>query len=333
MITQRKGRAVEIPVYLSDRSVTASELSLKDLPAEMQDSIREMHVLDHRWNWIVAFIFVLWLIGATVAVSTSFLPIRLPALILAGLALSTMPVLTHESSHLLFHRRSISNHILGFLCGLPVMFSSGSYRIVHAHHHKYLRTAMDPDDIENVTTRGPLLRFIFPALFFLGAYPYLVLVPFHAIRLGDLRQRIAVVAEVILMVTILVAAWNLLPADWMIVGWLLPLVIAGQIVNARGISEHGLTAPGRNLLGTRTITSTRWLSFMMCHINLHIEHHLFPGVPWYRLPKLHALLRGRELAAHASVYDGYGSFYSDLIKVLIRGPRCGSLLLPESLRP
>jgi len=28
----------------------------------------------------------------------------------------------------------------------------------------------------------------------------------------------------------------------------------------------------------------------MCNLNYHVEHHLFPDVPWYNLKKVHRLL-------------------------------------------
>ncbi len=33
----------------------------------------------------------------------------------------------------------------------------------------------------------------------------------------------------------------------------------------------------------------RWLSFLTCyHFGYHLEHHLYPNVPWWRLPEKHA---------------------------------------------
>ena len=60
--------------------------------------------------------------------------------------------------------------------------------------------------------------------------------------------------------------------------------------NVRSWAEHALTRPGDPLTCTRTVTSNRVVSFLMCNLNYHLEHHLFPGVPWYNLPALHALL-------------------------------------------
>ena len=38
----------------------------------------------------------------------------------------------------------------------------------------------------------------------------------------------------------------------------------------------------------------------------HLEHHLFPGVPFYNLPKLHLMLMEEEVyQAKAHVTEGY----------------------------
>jgi fatty acid desaturase len=39
---------------------------------------------------------------------------------------------------------------------------------------------------------------------------------------------------------------------------------------------------------------------------MHLDHHLFPYVPWYRLPELHRrLLADKEYQAHAHLNTGY----------------------------
>ncbi|GAB5432946.1 MAG: fatty acid desaturase [Epibacterium sp.] len=68
---------------------------------------------------------------------------------------------------------------------------------------------------------------------------------------------------------------------------------------------HGRTAivEGRGVLG--------WiLSFLFLNNNLHIVHHLYPGVPWHRLPRLYRQHRARfqdrndgyVLPSYASVF-------------------------------
>ncbi len=41
----------------------------------------------------------------------------------------------------------------------------------------------------------------------------------------------------------------------------------------------------------RTISLNPFLSFLYWKMNYHIEHHMFPGVPFYNLPKLHIAIR------------------------------------------
>jgi fatty acid desaturase len=44
--------------------------------------------------------------------------------------------------------------------------------------------------------------------------------------------------------------------------------------------------------------------------NLHVAHHRWPHVPWYRLPALYAANREALHAANAGlVYDGYGEVF------------------------
>jgi fatty acid desaturase len=43
---------------------------------------------------------------------------------------------------------------------------------------------------------------------------------------------------------------------------------------------------------TVTVTSPL-LSFLWANITFHVEHHLYPRVPFFRLPDLHKMLAGR----------------------------------------
>jgi fatty acid desaturase len=39
------------------------------------------------------------------------------------------------------------------------------------------------------------------------------------------------------------------------------------------------------------------------HVNYHLEHHLYPAVPHYRLPALHRLLQSKGVLEGAEVRD------------------------------
>ena len=59
----------------------------------------------------------------------------------------------------------------------------------------------------------------------------------------------------------------------------------------------------------------------MCNENYHLEHHLYPTIPWYNLPRLHRALRD-DLAARGSPFIGsYFAFVREfVVKSLRRSP-------------
>ena len=54
-----------------------------------------------------------------------------------------------------------------------------------------------------------------------------------------------------------------------------------------------ITRPAFN---TRTVDAPAWQRYLMApsYVNYHLEHHLMPAVPCYRLPVFRALLQQRS---------------------------------------
>ena len=116
------------------------------------------------------------------------------------------------------------------------------------------------------------------------------------------------------------AAWRFQFLGVVVHCWLIPLLAAAIVANIRGgWAEHELTEPGHPLTHARTVTSNGIYSFFNINLNYHIEHHLFPGIPWYNLPKLHRLLLPEYRAANASIYSSYFAFAWDALKLGIHG--------------
>ena len=307
-------------------------VSRRDFPAEKKQEIRSLHKLDKRWNWVLLLHYAIWISGASIAIVSDSLAISIFGYILGGLSLSTLSVLSHESSHNLFTRNPGIDRWIGFLCGIPILFSAMGYRIMHPIHHKRLRTEADPDDIENATKDPALLRWVYVLVFFLSIYLYLIMVPANALKNGSRREKIIVIFEFLAMGAIVAFGWIFLPVQWMIEGWLLPLFVAGQVANIRGIAEHGMTTSGNEMTDTRTVATHPILSFLMCNINYHIEHHLYPGVPWYNLPKVHTLLQEEYRSAGSSVYTSYWDFLGDVARAVVTGVTSNRRLIPEHIR-
>jgi fatty acid desaturase len=78
------------------------------------------------------------------------------------------------------------------------------------------------------------------------------------------------------------------------------MVLTGLIQHcglAENVTDHRLNS--------RTVyinPISRWLYWNM---NYHVEHHMFPMVPYYALPKLHELIKGDLPVPNSSIWDAY----------------------------
>jgi fatty acid desaturase len=319
-------------LYFCPEGDVTKILGRRDFPLWKKEKIRSFHALDKRWNFVLALHYAIWMGGAALSIAIDGFVFSVVGYLIGGMSLSTLSVLSHESSHNLMTRNPFIDRWLGFICGIPILFSAKGYRIMHPLHHKYLRSEKDPDDIENVSKESFLLRWLYVLVFFFSIYLYLIMVPLNAIKNSGIRDRIVVIVEMAAMVGIVMMGWIFLPIQWMLEGWLMPLLVAGQIANLRGIAEHGMTTGGNEMTDTRTVATNPVLSFLMCNINYHIEHHLYPGVPWYNLPKVHELLQDEYRSAGSSVYTSYGDFLGDVVSVIYQGVISNRRLIPEHIR-
>jgi fatty acid desaturase len=74
--------------------------------------------------------------------------------------------------------------------------------------------------------------------------------------------------------------------------WVVPILTwLKMVMRIRSIAEH-FAIENDMYTPTRTTIPTLFERFFVAprNINFHIEHHLYPSVPFFRLPKLHALL-------------------------------------------
>ena len=216
--------------------------------------------------------------------------------------------------------------------GLPVFFSFTAYRVTHLPHHRFNRGPRDPAEIMNFS-RSPAVRTcFFYAWIVAGMVLVVATLPFsgyRSARSGEERRAIlceyGIQAAVAGGVAALAVRFGFLEA--LATVWLLPLLVAMAIGNVRGWAEHMMTLPGHPLLRSRTVTENRLVSFLLLHSNFHLEHHLFPGMPWYNLPRLHRLLRPEYERHGAFVESSYLGF---LARALAAGVHGTTRRLPAS---
>jgi fatty acid desaturase len=222
---------------------------------------------------------------------------------------------THEGVHGTLSSSREWNRWLSILCALPVLQNYSAYRVLHLRHHLHLGKEGDPDYYPNYT-RWTWLQFLMHWGRLLIGYPaYIVAIPILGFRQGTASERRWISLEVGLL-ALGVTAVVLSPIPWPLLlwGWLLPMAAINTLVNIRGMSQHTLLEHHTDpILGTRSILTNPVTAYFMCNENYHLEHHLFPGVPWYNLRRLHGALRSELAARGAPFIPSYFAFVREFV--------------------
>jgi fatty acid desaturase len=105
-------------------------------------------------------------------------------------------------------------------------------------------------------------------------------------------------------------------------------VLTGILQHA-GLAENVLD----HRLNSRTVTLNPISRFIYWNMNYHVEHHMFPMVPYHALPKLHALLRDDLPAPTPSMWAGYNEVIR-AVRIQRRNPDWFiKRELPETAKP
>jgi len=319
-------------IYGCTGPATVRPLTRNDIDPAVRAEIRALQRLEPRRNLPLLVLVPLAALGTWAVLDGRWLVLRGTGTLALAAVLVSLSVIMHEGGHHLLFRSRALNRLVAFACGAPVLISATAYRVLHLRHHAFERTERDPDDVETIARRGIPLVLVYYALLVIGTYLYLPHLAVGGWRAAHSRgERAAITLEYALMLAALGAAWWLAPGAMLRV-WLVPMLIAAQVTNLRGLAEHGLTTSGSPFTATRSVRTAPVAAFLLCNLNLHLEHHLFPAVPWYNLPRVHRLLLPAYRAAGSSVYNGYCRFLLDFLRTTWSGVIPDVRLLPAHQR-
>jgi fatty acid desaturase len=124
---------------------------------------------------------------------------------------------------------------------------------------------------------------------------------------------------------------SILPA--MYVG--LPTLYGSWLQLAFGLTQHaGLDEDVLDhRLNSRTVIMNPVLQFLYWNMNYHIEHHMFPMVPYHALPKLHEIIKADCPRPYPSLFAAY----REIIPTVLRQAKDPTYFvrreLPTSAKP
>jgi fatty acid desaturase len=121
-------------------------------------------------------------------------------------------------------------------------------------------------------------------------------------------------------------------------GSILPLMLIGlpRLYGAWhhvlcGLIQHGGLAENvlDHRLNSRTVYMNPISRFIYWNMNYHVEHHMFPMVPYHALPRLHELIKHDLPPAN----DGFIDAYREMVPALIRQLRYEDWFIKKELPP
>ena len=246
---------------------------------------------------LLLFAAPLALLVATLEQAPQAWPLVLPLLLLAGYGLFLQGILGHEGFHFnLSDNRLYSCLLAVLLSSMLTGFCVTGYFVDHWQHHRYNGGPKDPDWRLLRRYRLALTRLLLSRLHATAWYllqTVRLALPgakvSGALPLPDGQIRLLARANLACQL-LWPALWLLLAAKWPL---LLPAV-AGCLLLALLISalnayqEHAFEA--NVALPVARSRTARLSTLLHLGSNYHLEHHLYPRVPCWRLPRLHRQL-------------------------------------------
>lgn len=220
-------------------------------------------------------------------------------------------ILMHEAAHhRMLRSRSLADRLSNWLLAYPLFIETEGYRRNHLAHHANLNTDRDPDWVrkrgrpewEFPTNKRSLLLLLLRDLFGGGALVILG-IAFTTTRLRCIEEQERGVPGwrrlrlerwlYYLLVGVVLTVFDL----WLPVAllWLVPaFTLLPVLLRIRSIAEHFGVEGDHDFTMSRNTLAPRWQLFLMAphNINYHLDHHLYPSVPFYSLPRLHQVLVG-----------------------------------------
>jgi len=216
--------------------------------------------------------------------------------------------LGHEAYHKTLFRSARMNRSLFVFCGVITWSNYGYFSATHKRHHSRTLEATDPEDqsTKHVTAGELPFLFFFDVIGFAKRIKTLSLNSLGKLpnsRLDDLSPRekreIIRAARVVLAFQ---ASWfgfsfygfrsALLVALSTLAPWIFrfPNVLLERMQHLGGI--RGSSSPFET---TRTLILPRLLVWLYAGMNFHVEHHLYPFVPGYRLRRVNELISSQHV--------------------------------------
>jgi fatty acid desaturase len=251
----------------------------------------------------------------------------------------------HECGHGTAFKTPWMNNAVYQIASFMIMRNAATWRWSHARHHS--ETYLVGRDPEVAVMRPPQMAKLI--LNFFGIFDVLNFIPTiirNAIsgptpeektfvpesEWGKVRK-VAIVHVAIYAVTIVSAiSWgSILPL--MVIG--LPRMYGAWHHVMTGLLQHGGLADNviDHRLNSRTVYMNRVSRFIYWNMNYHVEHHMFPMVPYHALPRLHEIMKADLPPPNRSIAEAFGEMWPAIKRQVLNEEYFIKRDLPPTAKP
>ncbi|NJS37887.1 MAG: fatty acid desaturase [Rhodobacteraceae bacterium] len=247
------------------------------------------------------------LIAAGVPGWWAFLPLQ-------GVLLVFHFTLEHEATHRTPFRSPWLNDWAGRMAGFLLLLPFEWFRAFHLAHHRWTNIAGKDPELAGrpILTRRDWLWHV-SGLPYWSAELRLIWALVRG-RVSDefvaegAKTRVLREARV-MAAGYLLATLSLLWSPILFWVWILPVVLGQPFLRLYLLAEHGDCPKVANMFeNTRTTLTNRLVRALAWNMPYHVEHHVWPAVPFHRLPEVHRLMRD-ELRVTAAGYAAFTRGY------------------------
>jgi fatty acid desaturase len=222
--------------------------------------------------------------------------IWIPVALVQGFTVFNFTVLLHEVVHhaVFARRRPRAERLLGLLYAVPSGISATQFTRWHLDHHAELGSSEDDPKRHHlspkINARWYKLLYCTPALFpiyFRAARREAASYP-AAMRAVIARERwLSIGAHL----AVLAAIAALAGAGAAVRAYIVPVFFVFPVAfTLNRLGQHYDIDPDDPAKWTTLVRGSWFWDFAFLNSNYHLEHHYFPGVPFYNLPALQRLL-------------------------------------------
>jgi fatty acid desaturase len=222
--------------------------------------------------------------------------IWIPIAFVQGFTVFNFTVLLHEVvHHTIFERRHTRlERLLGWLYAVPSGISASQFTRWHLDHHAELGSEDDDPKRHHlspkINARWYKLLYATPALFpiyFRAARRESATYPSDLQKTIALERRVAMAAHL----SAIALLWYVFGAGAALRAHVIPVFFIFPIAFALNrLGQHYDIDPNDPAQWGTLMKGSWFWDFAFLNSNYHLEHHYFPGVPFYRLPALQKAL-------------------------------------------